>query len=195
MDTILECATSFKKLLNVEYKFTLSIRRQIREIIIDFEETDFRHMTGLHYVDDITIESNPTKVLAAIANKEITDELLNKSSKYTDDKVEGKSIKSRVEELVFLEDYLDKSDLIRIFEIQPFGSLIKADYFIEATLKNRQTTVYIFLRKREQNGKYVIVSFFKKSKQYVGTSMYFMLKEKIANGKSTEFYRNSGYTG
>ena len=150
-------------------------------------------MAGLHYVDDITIESDPSKILAAITNGEITDEILNKSNKYKDDKVEGKSVKSWVEELIFLENYLDKSDFIRIFEIQPFGSLIKADYFIEATLKDRQTTVYIFIRKREQDKKYVVVSFFKKCKTYSGTSMYFMLKEKITSGTSVELYRNPGF--
>ena len=38
---------------------------------------------------------------------------------------------------------------------------IVADYFIEAVSKIRNSTVYIFIRKREENDNYVVVSFFK----------------------------------
>ena len=189
----MECATNFKKLLKTEYKFSVSLHRKVREILIDFEDTDFRHMAGLHYIDDIIIEKDPGKILSAIMNRKITDELLDRSSKYKDKKIEGNSVKSRIEELAFLEDYLDKSDFIKIYEMQQFGSMIKADYFIEATLKERLSTVYIFIRKRVQSEKYVIVSFFKKDKTYKGISMYFMLKEKITGGSRVELYRNPGY--
>ena len=193
VDKILECVTNFEALIGTEYRFIMSLKRNNREIILNFEETDFRHITGLQHVDDIDIEQDPTKLILAIKNKEITDEILCKSSKYKSNKFEGNSIESRIEELTFLEYYLDNTDFLRIYQVQPFGSLIKADYFIEARLKNRQSTVYIFIRKREQSNKYVIVSFFKKSNTYIGTTMYFMLKEKITKESKIILYKRPDF--
>lgn len=144
-------------------------------------------------IDDISIENNPGKLIQAILNGNITDEILEKSSKYTTTSREGGSIKERVWEMCYLEEYLDTSDFIRIYEMQDFGSLIKADYFIEASNSKRHTTVYIFIRKRMENENYVVVSFFKKSNVYKGSSAYWMLKKKEYNGKSVELYRNPEY--
>lgn len=121
---------------------------------------DFRHASGMRYVDDISIENNPGKLVDAILNQTITDNMLEKSTKYTTKRPEGGSVKGRVAEFCYLEDYLDKSDFIRIYEVQDFGSWIEAEYFIEATNSQRQTTVYIFIRKRLENDNYVVVSFF-----------------------------------
>ena len=106
---------------------------------------------------------------------------------------EGRSVKSRVDQLRYLEEYLDICDFIRIYEMQQFGSLIKADYFIEATSTKRNTTVYVFIRKRTQNDNYVIVSFFAKTNTYRGTAAYWMLKEKIVGDSVNELFRHPGY--
>ncbi len=193
MNRILESAQNFKQLLNTEYIFTISVRRRIKRIVLSFEDSDFRHLAGLHYVDDIVIENNPDKTIEAILNLTISDELLNKSRKYKEMHTDGRSVEQRVDELRFLEEYLDKSDFIRIYEMQGFGSLIDAEYFIESSLLERNSTVYIFIRKREQSENYVIVSFFKKTVVYRGTAVYWLLKEKITNGKIIELYRNPSY--
>ena len=63
--------------------------------------------------------------------------------------------------------------------MQEFGSKVMADFFIESTLKDLNSTVYIFLRKRQESENYVVVSFFKKYQTYCGVNLYWMLKEKI----------------
>lgn len=195
MDTIYKCASDFSNLLSTKYNFIISHNRKTENIIIDFKAEDFRHVIGLHYVDDITIEKDPAKVIPAILENRITDEVLSKSDKYIKKLSDGGSVRERVEELCFLERYLDSSDYIRIYKMQDFGSQIRADYFIEATNKERKTTVYIFIRKRIENNNFVIVSFFKKYSVFKGIAAYWMLKEKIMENEVIELYRNNSYKG
>lgn len=194
MDKIYECANNFSKLLNTKYAFTIVSKRKLKTIVLDFVKEDFRHASGMRYIDDITIENNPSKLVDAILNQSITDEMLEKSMKYTTAKrPEGGSVKERVAEFCYLEDYLDKSDFIRIYEVQNFGSWIEAEYFIEASNRQRQTTVYIFIRKRVENDNYVVVSFFEKSATYKGTAAYWMMKEKITEDEHIILYQNPNF--
>ena len=75
MDVIYECAANFQKLFNIKYHFVVSSKRKMKDITIDFREADFRHAACLHYVDDIEIEKDSNKVISAIINKTITDEV------------------------------------------------------------------------------------------------------------------------
>ena len=93
----------------------------------------------------------------------------------------------------FLERYLDENNFIRIYRMQEFGSKVMADFFIESTLKDLNSTVYIFLRKRQESENYVVVSVFKKYQTYRGVNLYWMLKEKIKENDSIELYRNQNY--
>lgn len=63
-------------------------------------------------------------------------------------------VKSRIEELRFLEEYLDTDNFIRIFNVRNqkgMSSVIRADYLIESWFKGSSDTVYIFIRQREEN--------------------------------------------
>lgn len=196
MDKIYECADNFRQLLDKKYVFTFSLKRKVTTITLDFKITDFRHIAGLQYVDDISIEKNPIRLVDAILNKSVTDEILLKSRKYSSDSLEGGSVKNRVEELCLLEKYLDADNFIRIYKVQDFGSRIKAEYFIEASDSVRHSAAYIFFRKRIENDSYVIVSFFKKaSVTYKGINLYWMLKEKYEDGRVMELYRHPNYKG
>lgn len=193
MDKVYKSAETFKRMLSVKYTFVVSHKRKLKTIVLDFQSEDFRHAVGLHYIDDIVIERNPSKVIDAIINKKITDKILYKSNKYNANLPYCGNVKERIEEMCFIEEYLDKSDFIRIYEWQAFGSNIEADFFIEASNMKRKSTVYIFIRKRVENDNYVVVSFFKKHNVFRGTSLYWMLKEKDVNGVVTELYKNSSY--
>lgn len=196
MDKIYECAYNFTQLVDKKYVFAVSLRRKVVTMTLDFKITDFRHIAGLQYVDDISIERNPIRLVDSILNKVVTDEILLKSRKYSSESPEGGSVRSRVEELCHLEKYLDAGNFIRIYKVQDFGSHIKAEYFIEASDPVRHSAVYIFFRKRTENDNYVIVSFFKKeSVTYKGINLYWMLKEKHEGGKVAELYRHPNYKG
>ena len=196
MDIIYESADNFIKLENTKYYFVFVQNRKKREVVLDFYPSDYRHATGLHHVTDIEIENNPIKMVDAILNKKppkITDIKLEKSKKYKENSSYTGSIKQRVSDMRFLESCLDTSDFMRIYTIQPFGSWIKAEYFIESFCKEIGASVYIFIRKREESDNYVVVSFFRKSSTFQGISTYWLLKEKITDTAMCELYRNPSY--
>ena len=193
MDKVYECADNFNKILDTSYNFAISSNRKVKTIVLDFMKEDFKHASGLRYIDDITIEKNPKKLIDSILNGNLTDTQLEKSKKYKFIHPEGWSVEERLSEFRYLEDYLDKSDIIKIFKAQDFESSIDAEYFIEATIFNRRSTVYIFIRKRIENDNYVIVSFFKKHNTYKGGKAYWMLKEKATKDKCITLYKHQNY--
>lgn len=196
MDKIYESADNFMKLENVKYHFVFVQNRRSHDIVLDFFPSDFRHATGLHYVSDIVIENNPVKMIDAILHKvpaEITDAKLEESKKYKEILSSTGSVKERVSDMRFLEKCLDTSDFMRIYQVQPFGSQIRAEYFIESYCKELNTNVYIFIRKREESDNYVVVSYFRKRVAFNGTSTYWLLKEKISDTNTDELYRRSTY--
>ena len=198
MDLIYECATKFISLEQYEYRFVVSKKRKTREIILNFHDTDFFHLAGLHHLTDINIPRNRKDALKNIVEKrKITDSLLYKS-RYFVNSESDKDIKLRVEELRFLEEYLDTDNMIRIYSTENMKylqSYIDAQYIIESQLKNRDGSVYIFLKQREENPEaYCAVSFFKKGTvTYGGETLYWMLKEKRDLNQCITLYRHPEY--
>ena len=198
MDKIYECAAKFVALENCNYRFVVSQNRQSRELLLNFNDSDFFHLAGLHYLTDISLPQNRKNTLKdIIEKKKITDELLNKSRFYINSKPD-KDIKSRIEELRFLEEYLDTNNIIRIYNTQNdkyLHSLINADYIIESQFKGSVDIVYIFLKSREENPEYLCVeSFFKKDKiTYGGNKLYWLLKEKITMNEHITLYKHKDY--
>ena len=118
MDVIYESAAKFVVLEDYKYRFIVSSKRKSRELILDFCDSDFWHLAGLHYLTDISIPKNRRDTLKnIIEKKQITDALLNKSRFYKNAKSD-KDIRSRIEELRFLEEYLDTNNMIRIYNTQ-----------------------------------------------------------------------------
>ena len=198
MDTIYECASKFASLKNFEYYFVVSHKRKTKSLLLNFQDSDFFHLAGFHYLSDINIPQNRHNTLKDILEKKkITDQLLNKSRFYSNPKPD-RDIKSRIEHLDFLEEYLDNNNLVYIYNTQNnhyLQSFIKADYLIESQLKNSKHIVYIFLKKRELSNSFCIVSFFKKDKvTYGGDKLYWMLKEKRMMNKTTVLFRHPNYT-
>lgn len=178
------------KLTNVKYHFAFVQKRKRHDIVLDFRTSDFRHAAGLHHVTDIVIENNPQKMMDAILHEDcptITDEKLNESRKYKEIKPYTGSIQERVSDMRFLEKCLDKSDFIRIYQVQPFGSFICADYFIESYCEEIKAKIYIFIRKRIESDNYVVVSYFRKKVVFHGISTYWLSKEKITAEDCLEF--------
>ena len=198
MDLIYECAAKFAIIEDYEYRFVVSKNRKTREFMVDFCDSDFFHLAGLHYLTDISIPKNRKEILKnIIEKKKITDTLLQKSRFFTNPE-QDKNIKSRIEELRFLEEYLDTDNIIRIYNtrnLKYLNSNINADYIIESQFKGAKDVVYIFLREREENpDKYGVVSFFKKDNiTYGGDSLYWMLKEKRSAKKSIILYQHPKY--
>lgn len=73
---------------------------------------------------------------------------------------------------------------------------IKADYLIVCREKSSENEYYIFIRRRNGEDAYSIVSCFpKEGVSYWGGKRYLMLEEKIINGVPTQLYKHPGYEG
>lgn len=198
MDKISECATNFSILKKHKYRFIVSQNRRTSEIFLDFCDKDFYHLAGLHYLKDISLPSNRRETLHNIIHKKnITEQLLAKSRFYSTPN-SNIDIKSRIEELCLLEQYLDSNNIIKIYNTQndPYlHSSIEADYLIESQLKGSKTSVYIFLKKRLENPNfYCVTSFFKKTSiNYGGQKSYWMLKENISPSGSAILYKHTNF--
>lgn len=200
MDLICECATKFILLERYEYRFVVSKKRKIREIILNFHDSDFFHLAGLHHLTDISIPRNRKDTLKNIIEKrKITDSLLYRSRFFVNSESD-KDIESRVEELRYLEEYLDTDNFIRIYNTENmkyFHSNIDAEYIIESWLPGTREGVYIFLKQREESPlMYCAVSFFKKGTViYGGEALYWMLKEKRDLHQCITLYQHPNYSG
>lgn len=198
MDLIYDAAAKFLVLEQFEYHFVVSQKRKLQTINLNFIDTDFFHIAGLHYLTDIVIPKDRTKTMDEILIKHtISDRIVSKSVYYVSEDSK-KDVKSRIEELRFLEEYLDTDNFIKIFNVRNqkgMSSVIKADYLIESWFKNSSDTVYIFIRRREENPEYYcIVSFFKKNEvAYGGDNVYWMEKVKESADSRQVLYINPSY--
>lgn len=159
MDLIYDAAAKFLVLEQFEYHFVVSQKRKLQTINLNFIDTDFFHIAGLHYLTDIVIPKDRTKTMDEILIKHtISDRIVSKSVYYVSEDSK-KDVKSRIEELRFLEEYLDTDNFIKIFNVRNqkgMSSVIKADYLIESWFKNSSDTVYIFIRRREENPNIIV---------------------------------------
>lgn len=198
MDLIYKCVAKFIHLEQYEYTFIVSKNRKTWKIALNFRDSDFFHLAGLHYLTDISIPRNRKETLKnIIEKKKITDSLLYRSRFFTNPEPD-KDIKSRIEELRFLEEYLDTENMIRIYStrnMKHLQSYINADYIIESQFKGSKDIVYIFLKQREEYpDTYCVISFFKKDTvTYSGDSLYWMLKEKVNTYGRITLYQHPHY--
>lgn len=198
MDIVYEAAAKFVALQLSEYRFTVSRKRRCIELKLNFKDEDFYHLAGFQHIKDVDIPKNSRTTLNNILiKKTINQGLLAKSSAYNN-KLKDQNIESRIDNLRFLEEYLDTDNFIRIFTLTNqsyLNSLIEADYVIESKLKGFNDTVYIFLKQRREQPDYCgIVSFFARDKvSYYGDNLYWMRKVKITGNKEVVLYQHKNY--
>jgi len=199
MDEITRAALNFDQLLKSTYVFTLSKKRKILEFSVDFVNTDFFHIAGLQYLDDIVFDQTRNRTISLVLSGVISDQLLSSAVMYhTVAGIEHSDVRGRIRRLIKLERYLDTDNIIRVYVVRPQdrGSLIDADYVIKSQLPEDTSPVFIFLRKRSKGDCYGISSMFeKKSNEYAGEQLFWMKKTKITNGIENVLYKHPNYEG
>ena len=200
MDKIQECASVFRTLASTtSYIFHTSLKGKISVIEIDFQESDFHHAIGLQYLVDIEIPRNTKKTVDWILDNKITDAYLAQSCFYKGKLNDEKDVEKRILEFRRIEEYLDSNNIVYIYSphnAPKNNSLISCDYIIESKLPEKNTTVYIFIKRRQTNSNlFRIISFgVKKKVSYGGIYTYVMLKDKIVNAVRKTIYRHKKYT-
>lgn len=82
MGDIQDALREFRKMMDYKYRFVVSHKRIAYELELNFEEKDFRHMAGLHYLKDIDVPKTPQTLFDKIEGEKINDEYLCKSAYY-----------------------------------------------------------------------------------------------------------------
>ena len=197
MNILEQCVDSFKKLIPVQYRFQISRKRIVTEILLDFRLSDFKHLIGLQYLKDIAMSRNSEKVFQSIKDKKLTYEIISRSAFF--EKVDDSyaNVKERMIFFPLLSEFIESENIIlRYVKKKNPYSKINADYVIESTV--RDTTAYIFFRRRDikdENSPYAGISFFLKDKiEYKGETRYWLLKEKIIGERTEVIYQKSGYS-
>ena len=83
MGDIQDALEAFQKIMQYKYNFVVSHKKVAYGLELSFEEKDFRHMSGLHYLNDIDIPRTPKILFEKIKNEKINDKYLSGSVNYT----------------------------------------------------------------------------------------------------------------
>ncbi len=187
MGDIQDALAMFQRMTGYKYNFVVSYKKIAYQLELTFDEKDFRHMAGLHYLNDIDIPKTPKVLFDKIRNEKISDEYLEGSIYYFKIEESHAKVKNRIFGLRFLEQFLDGKNLIcKYVRYKNIYSKIDADYLIKSTVN--YMTAYIFLRRRDkESNNYCICSFFiEPENEYNGISVYWLYKSKIDLSNASE---------
>lgn len=177
MDKLQRCAVAFQNLINTQYEIIIGRKGLLSKIVLDFSETEFVHLAGLHKLTDNEFfrTASRKKVFEYALNGDISYETLAKSERFD-------FVKERIEYFEFLENMLDSNDIIFKYNSKKnVFSLIQADYLMQSAYDSRD--IYIFIDKLEGSDTHFCRSFFPKDdKDYtVGQAKYTLLYKKKIN--------------
>lgn len=143
MDDIQNALAMYQKLMGYKYKLIISYKKVAYGFELTFNEKDFRHMAGLHYLNDIDIPKSPRILFQKIENGKINDKYLSASVNYTKVQESHANVKNRIYGLKCLEQFLDNKNLIcKYVKCMNLYSGINADYLIKSVVNH--ITAYIF---------------------------------------------------
>lgn len=146
MNLLMKCATSYQKLMDYEYQFTLGRKGKMTKITLQFPSTNFHHLAGLHKLKDISIaRANRSTVFYQILDGRITYDTIKKSRFLPE-------IQSRLDSLPYLESFLDENPIIFRFNktIYP-RSAIESEFLLKMGNGTILGITFLFLDKSKQS--------------------------------------------
>ncbi len=173
-DLLYDCAESYKKLMNYEYEFQIAVNKTVRNFTLIFEESQFKHLSGLGKLEDIDEfkENDSTTLLYKILNRELNMQDVLRSD-FVDTRINENSpnnieyyVTDRLNELKHFYNNLHNmtSDNLYVHlwkrecrpDLRPNHSKIAADYMFEfqnsATQKaDTETACAFFLEIKEKS--------------------------------------------
>ena len=181
-DKLQKCALAFQKLIDTQYEIIIGRKGQTSKIILNFSETEFVHLAGLHKLVDNEFfrTASRKKVFVSALDGKISYDRLTKSENFD-------FIKERIEYFEFLESILDSNEIIFKYNSKKQAfSLIQADYLLQSAHNSRN--IYIFLDRLENSNSHFCRSFFPKgdTDYTVGQTKYTLLYKKKINKKTGE---------
>ncbi|WP_159649099.1 PBECR4 domain-containing protein [Erysipelothrix aquatica] len=139
-----KCVRSYDKMTTNVYRFDLIKKKSRRKLNIVFNDSEFFHLTGLHYLRDIknSLNGKRSKIFEKLKNGEIDFDIIRNSAYYED-------IESRVLLCLNLDKILTGPLEIYSYNKNAAGfSKIKSDYIIKFKYDWKQG--YLFIVKRDE---------------------------------------------
>ena len=179
MDQLLACATSFSKLLDIEYHCIIGRKNNKKEFILAFSSYDFHHLAGLKKLSDVqVVQRNRERVFKDILSCHISLETLSKSTAFP-------LIEKRLWCLKNLEEFMDSNTIIFSYDTRknPYSN-VEGSFLLQNDIDG--DTAYFFLD--EGNGSYFGRSFFiKDERDYtIGQSKWTLLYKEKTNKRTQE---------
>ena len=188
LSSLNESLSSFKDLLNIEYKIKVARKGVEQDIELVFLKRNFVHLAGLEKLIDVPIVNAYRDLYAQLSQNESLSELIKAKlveSKYFD------FIVDRLYSIIDLRDnfYNAKDNKHYKFISKERGNFTSIDYDFIIKCEFEKDIYYYFLRRDEKSDKanqYVLVSLFMNNeKDYTKAQAYMSLLEKIEIDRST----------
>ena len=183
MGDILTTANAYSQLLDIEYQIILGKKNKTIELKIGFEQSNFFHLAGLQYLEDMPdiLRSRRDILFTKILDGNISVQQIESSSFYN-------VIKERIDYLAFLESIIDSNKTIfkNNTKLEVFSSIV-AEFLVNNEIQARN--IFTFLSQDKQSGKYFCRSFFPQmDKDYSEgqTTWTLLYKKKIYKSKNQE---------
>lgn len=129
MDLLYEAASAWQELTAFTYRITYGKRGVLHTITLKFEASEFYHLAGFQYMNDIVlpVRFSHTKAIDAALTGRITQAHISKSENY-------EAIKERLTAITKLKQALDTSFQVYKFNpaVLPFYTKITAENLILA---------------------------------------------------------------
>lgn len=198
MDVLQLCAQKYSVLCQYTYDCTIARKNTSTDLKFTFSPYEFRHLAGLHRLENQKLRKNSERILKEILAGTITLETLRSSANWAE---EGEKILLRLDALSQLDRLMDEFLLIFGFSGEklaavkpPIHTRIDADYLIKFHLQSG-ITFFFSVRQRET---YCGRSIFMNNVQdYSAGQTKFTLLEKVKThlptGEATLLYQRESY--
>lgn len=175
---IKKAVSRFRLCTNKEVKIVISKKKQYKNICIDFHDSDFFHLAGLHKLKDKRnlLKGSKSRIFDNLINDNSLSEKLKTSKYYSD-------IEDRLLMVSDLQNILQKCNNIKVFSYKKNAagfSKIEADYTIKFMYKQKQC--YLFLNERNNNF-YVCCSLIKEDRNFTLFNNQYKLEKVEWNNK------------
>lgn len=197
--TLLSCAESFSKLLDISYHIVLGRAGKSIAFNLTFTKYDCHHLMGIHYLLDRPDRRNRARIFDDILTSAEYRQHIATSDFWTDKVTERITCTSIIEQLI--------DDNHTIFRYNPsrssFYSQIKAEYLLSnpdvIISSSDQRDIYVFLDKRADSEERFCKSIFPKGlrdyteRQAIWALLY-KAKKHISSGQIEVLYQHKSYS-
>ena len=188
MDLLYEAASAWQELTAVTYRIIYGKRGILHTITLQFEASEFYHLAGFQYMNDIVlpVRFSHTKAIEAALSGRITQAHIAKSENW-------EAIKERLTAITKLRQALDTSFSVYKFhpEVLPFYTKITAENLILARCED---IVFLFTDQSKDGTAFSKSIFLKREDRDFSRNQKALSVLKVERNGQT-IYKNPGFKG